>query len=74
MTLGSWMEKWYTIYCRPGIRESTATAYEACIYTHIIPKIGGWKLEEITTGKLAEKIAEIKEKIKASKQSGITMI
>lgn len=59
MTLGSWMEKWYTIYCRPGIRESTAATYEACIYTHIIPKIGGWKLEEITTGKLDKYIAEL---------------
>ena len=58
-TLGVWIDKWYKLYCRPGIRESTAATYEACIYTHIIPKIGSWELEEITTSKLDKYIAEL---------------
>ena len=58
-TLGGWIDKWYKLYCRPGIRESTAATYEACIYTHIIPKIGTWELNEISTSKLDKYIAEL---------------
>ena len=58
-TLGAWIDKWYKLYCKPGIRESTAATYEACIYTHIIPKIGAWELEEITTSKLDKYIADL---------------
>lgn len=58
-TLGVWIDKWYKLYCRPGIRESTAATYEACIYTHVIPKIGDWKLSEITTSMLDKYIADL---------------
>ena len=58
-TLGEWMDKWYNLYCVPGIRESTAATYKRCIYQHVIPKIGDMPLGEITTSKLERYIAEL---------------
>ena len=61
-TLGEWIEKWYRLYCRPGIRDTTAGTYEHSIYKLIIPRIGDWKLHEITPGKLDLYVAELLEK------------
>ena len=48
ITLGEWIDKWYNLYCKPSIRSSTAATYEACIYTHVVPKIGDLELTKIT--------------------------
>lgn len=61
ITLGEWIDKWYTLYCKPKIRSSTAATYEACIYTHVVPKIGDWELTKITTGILDKYIADLLE-------------
>ena len=65
--LGYWIDEWYKLYCKPGIRESTAATYEACIYTHIVPKIGDWKLREITTSKLNMYMVDLLSKGKVKK-------
>lgn len=61
ITLGEWIDKWYNLYCKPSIRSSTAATYEACIYTHVVPKIGDWELTKITTGNLDKYIADLLE-------------
>ena len=64
-TLGEWVEKWYRLYARPGIRDTTAGTYEYSIYKLIIPRIGDWTLDEITPGKLDLYVAELLEKGKS---------
>lgn len=46
-TLGQWVEQWFEIYSKPNLRESTARYYKMFIDKHIVPKLGGVKLNKL---------------------------
>ena len=48
-TVGEWMDLWYEVYAKPRIRESTAVYYKMFIDTHIRPKLGEIKLNQLQT-------------------------
>ena len=48
-TVGEWCWLWYEIYCKPAVKDSTAEYYRSCIEHHIVPNIGGIKLDKLTT-------------------------
>ena len=47
-TLEQWLKLWYSVYVEPQVRYSTKEFYHNAIDHHIIPKLGGVKLEKLT--------------------------
>ena len=47
-TLEQWLKLWYSVYVEPQVRYSTREFYHNAIDHHIIPKLGGVKLEKLT--------------------------
>lgn len=47
MKLNEWLNKWFKVYARPNIKQSTAVSYECYIRKHIIPLIGDISMNEI---------------------------
>lgn len=47
-TVGEWVQTWYEVYARPNIRPSTASYYKGFIDHHILPELGGIKLNKLT--------------------------
>ena len=47
-TVEKWVKTWYALYSKPNIREKTQAYYETFINRHIIPILGGIKLEKLT--------------------------
>ena len=47
-TVEKWVRTWYELYSKPNIRENTQKYYETFIDRHIIPMLGGIKLEKLT--------------------------
>ena len=47
-TVEKWVRTWYELYSKPNIREKTQAYYETFINRHIIPILGGIKLEKLT--------------------------
>ena len=47
-TVEKWVRTWYELYSKPNIREKTQKYYETFIDRHIIPMLGGIKLEKLT--------------------------
>ena len=60
MLFGEWMDFWYQTYCKNTLKESTQITYEERIYKQIIPKIGQYQLNQITTGLLEKFYAQLK--------------
>lgn len=54
------MDLWYQTYCKNTLKESTQATYEERIYKQIIPKIGQYRLDQITTGVLEKFYAQLK--------------
>ena len=46
-TLGQWLNTGYEVYCKPNLRISTARYYQMFIDKHIVPKLGGIKLNKL---------------------------
>ena len=61
MTFGEWIDTWYKQYCKPKLRNSTASAYENHIYKHIIPCIGSFAMEKLTQSDLQAFYAQLKK-------------
>ena len=47
-TLEQWLKLWYSVYVEPQVRYLTKEFYHNAIDHHIIPKLGGVKLEKLT--------------------------
>mgnify|MGYP004536548943 FL=1 len=47
-TFEQWLKLWYSVYVEPQVRYSTKEFYHSAIDHHIIPKLGGVKLEKLT--------------------------
>jgi len=60
-TVGEWMELWYEVYAKPRIRESTAVYYKMFIDTHIRPKLGEIKLNQLQTMDIQRLYNELRE-------------
>lgn len=48
-TVAEWVRLWFEAYSKPSIREQTAYYYNNYIEKHIVPGIGGIKLDKLTT-------------------------
>ena len=48
-TVAEWVWLWFETYSKPSIREQTAYYYNNYIEKHIVPGIGGIKLDKLTT-------------------------
>ena len=48
-TVKSWVQMWYEVYAEPRLRENTKDYYLNYINNHIIPQLGGIKLDKLTT-------------------------
>ena len=60
MPFGEWMDFWYQTYCKNTLKEYTQETYEHRIYKQIIPKIGHYPLNQLTTGILEKFYAQLK--------------
>jgi len=60
-TVGEWMDLWYEVYANPRIRESTAVYYKMFIDTHIRPKLGDIKLNQLQTMDIQRLYNELRE-------------
>ena len=60
-TVGEWMDLWYEIYAKPRICESTAVYYKMFIDTHIRPKLGDIKLNQLQTMDIQQLYNELRE-------------
>jgi len=60
-TVGEWMDLWYEVYAKPRIRESTAVYYKMFIDTHIRPKLGAIKLNQLQTMDIQRLYNELRE-------------
>ena len=60
-TVGEWMDLWYEVYAKPRIRESTAVYYKMFIDTHIRPKLGHIKLNQLQTMDIQRLYNELRE-------------
>lgn len=60
-TAGEWMDLWYEVYAKPRIRESTAVYYKMFIDTHIRPKLGDIKLNQLQTMDIQRLYNELRE-------------
>jgi len=47
MTLGEWLDNWYTLYAKPFLKTSTLVSYNGYIEKHIKPFIGAVKLSDL---------------------------
>ena len=47
MTLSEWLQKWFNLYSKPNIKQSTAVSYECYIRKHISPLIGDIQMKDI---------------------------
>lgn len=47
--VASWLRTWYELYSKPNVRPSTAEYYRRSIEQHVAPRIGGIKLNRLTS-------------------------
>lgn len=52
MTFGEWLDLWYQMDSRPGLRDATRENYENWIYNHLIPRLGTVKIDELSQSDL----------------------
>lgn len=60
-TVGQWAQLWFSVYAKPGIRESTAKYYQMFLDQHILPKLGDIKLEKLQTMDIQKLYNDLKE-------------
>lgn len=47
ITLQEWLHKWFELYTKPNVKQSTAVSYECYIRNHITPTIGSIKMSKL---------------------------
>ena len=67
-TVGEWMDLWYEVYAKPRIRESTAVYYKMFIDTHIRPRLGNIKLNQLQTMDVQRLYNELRERGRIRKE------
>ena len=61
MPFGEWMDFWYQIYIKSGLRPATQNTYESTIYQHIIPQLGSIPLCQLSQKDLQQFYAYLKK-------------
>ena len=61
ITVGQWVEKWLTIYAKASVRENTYAGYRSVVETHILPLIGGIKLQKLRGIDIQHMVNQIKD-------------
>lgn len=46
-TVGAWLTHWLGLYARPSVKHSTFVSYEGYVRNHLIPSLGGIKLDKL---------------------------
>ena len=54
MTLAEFLERWLRDYARPNLRATTVSSYEVQIRKHIIPALGGTRLDQLAPAQLQD--------------------
>ena len=62
------MDLWHEVYAKPRIRESTAVYYKMFIDTHIRPKLGNIKLNQLQTMDIQRLYNDLREKGRIRKE------
>ena len=60
-TVAEWLRLWYELYARPNIRPTTADSYHRGIESHIIPRIGEIKLNQLTSRDIQKLYKDLQE-------------
>lgn len=74
ITLGEWLQKWFEIYSKPHIRQSTAVSYECYIRRHITPIIGEIPMDKINLEVIQRFFNEKSKELSAKTVSNIRMM
>lgn len=64
----SWLRTWYELYSKPNVRPSTAEYYRRSIELHVGPRIGGIKLNKLTSRNLQKLYRDLQEKGRLRKE------
>lgn len=48
ITLAQWMEQWWRVYAVPSLKPATRRSYAHVWSRHLLPRLGGYELREIT--------------------------
>ena len=60
-TVGEWLRLWYELYAKPNIRPTTADSYHRGIESHVIPRIGEIKLNQLTSRDIQRMYKDLQE-------------
>ena len=60
-TVATWLRTWYELYSKPNVRPSTANYYHRSIEQHVIPRIGGIKLSQLTSRDIQKLYRDLQE-------------
>ena len=60
-TVATWLRMWYELYSKPNVRPSTANYYHRSIEQHVIPRIGGIKLSQLTSRDIQKLYRDLQE-------------
>lgn len=66
MSFSDYLDYWMKIYCEVNLRHNTIQAYKSIIKNHINPKLGFYRLSQITPSILQEFINDVYVKHGAS--------
>lgn len=59
MKYQEWLIEWLENYVRPTSKKKTHTRYEQIVYSHLIPRLGSYELEELTPQLLQHQIVDM---------------
>lgn len=59
MLFKEWLPEWLSTYIKPTLKLRTYNRYYEIVYQHIIPRLGEYEIEEITTYKLQSFVADL---------------
>lgn len=59
MKYQEWLIEWLENYVRPTSKQKTHTRYEQIVYSHLIPRLGSYELEELTPQLLQHQIVDM---------------
>lgn len=61
ITVGQWVEKWLTVYAKASVRENTYAGYRSVVDNHILPLLGGIKLQKLRGIDIQYMVNQIKD-------------
>ena len=75
MKYKDWLAKWLAYYVRPCLKERTYQKYKSSVDLHIVPKIGGLDMVELSAVVLQEFVVSLTEKgLSANSVNGVITV